>query len=205
VTFGKIRSLPVQFRIFQCISDRVRITANADGREKGMEKAPMCPLCKIRERSYDDEPPGPGGYFSYCSTCTLLSGYREHNHTYYPSPAQVKAGTFKAGHSWRTSVSVHPLWEDGVHIGFRCSEFDRCGWERRFTVEELQPCHEHKSHGGFPIETIKGLCFTGRDHRAERGECDERGYVTECGREKEREREDAANWDPGRYIDRTPR
>lgn len=170
-----------------------------------MEKAPMCPLCKIRECEFDNEPPGPGGYWSTCGTCLLLSGSREHSHTYYPSPAQVKAGTFKAGHSWRTSVSVRPLWEGGVHIGFRCSEFDQCGWEHRFTAEELQPCHEHKSHGGFPVETIKGMCFTSREHRMERGECDERGYITEFGRERERERSDAANWDPGRYVSQDER
>ena len=161
--------------------------------------APMCPLCKIRERDYDCEPPGPGSYYAFCGTCASLSGYREHNHTYYPSPAQVAAGTFKAGDSWRTLVTVRPLWEDGNHVGFRCSEFDRCGWEHRFTDEELQPCHDHRAHGGWPIETIKGKCFTMREHRIERGECDKDGYITDYGRQMDRKRSDAANWDSGGY------
>jgi hypothetical protein len=54
----------------------------------------------------------------------------------------------------------------------------------------------------YPIVKIKGLCFTSRKHRAERGECDERGYITDYGREQERLRSDAANWDPGRCIER---
>lgn len=167
-----------------------------------MDEVPLCPICKIRPCEYDDEPPGPGGYFSTCDVCLSLSGYRDHTHTYYPSPGQVAAGTYEAGHSWRTSVIVRPIWEDDAHVGFRCSAFDECGWERRFTAGELESCGEHKSHAGFPVTTIKGLCFTSREHRRERGECDERGYITEYGREQDRLRSDAANWDPGRYIER---
>lgn len=167
-----------------------------------MKKAPICPICDIRERSCDDEPPGPGSYFSTCSTCSLLSGYREHSHTCYPSPAQVAAGTFKAGHSWRTSVSVRPLWEDGRHIGFRCSEFERCGWEERFTAEDMEPCPDHT----LPYHPVpRAVCRNYRDHRQAAGECDERGYITEHGRERERLRSDAANWDPGSYVSRDAR
>lgn len=167
-----------------------------------MTKPPMCPLCKIRECGYDGEPPSPG-YFTHCDTCTILTGYQEHSHTHYPSPAQVEAGTYPAGHSHRTAVIVHPLWGDGAHVGFRCDEFDRCGWERRFTAAELEACPtEHKSHGGWPVETIRGKCFNSLEHRIERGECDDRGRITEYGRRMQREREDAANWDPGRYVSR---
>lgn len=169
-----------------------------------MKKAPICPLCKVNPREYDDEPPDPGSYYSYCGRCSSLVGTREHTHTYYGSPAQVAAGTIKAGHSWRTTVLLHPIIEDDRHVGYRCTEFDLCGWEHRFTAEELEPCHAHKSHGGFSVETIKGKCANYREHRLERGECDGRGYITEYGRKQGRLRSDAANWDPGRYIDRTP-
>jgi hypothetical protein len=35
-----------------------------------MNFEPICPMCNVRARSFDSEPPGPGGYFSNCSTCT---------------------------------------------------------------------------------------------------------------------------------------
>lgn len=162
------------------------------------EHPAICPLCKINERDWDSEPGGRGGYFSYCTTCSMLCGYREHSHTYYGSPAQVAAGTYKAGHSWRTSVSVRPLWEDGRHVGFRCSEFDRCGWEQRFTVEDMEPCKKHSKWPTLPV--LKGVCRNYQEHRQARGECDERGHITDQGREAARLRIDAANWDPGKYV-----
>lgn len=166
-----------------------------------MNPAPICSLCKIRECGRADEPPGPVSYFSRCGTCMGLSGYREHSHTYYPSPAQVAAGTFKAGHSWRTLISLRPLWEDGAHVGYRCAEFDRCGWEERFTAEDMEPCPVHTRFPDHPV--LKGVCRNRREHRP--GEFDARGHITEHGREREQLRSDAANWDPGRYVDRTPR
>ena len=113
---------------------------------------------------------------------------------------QVAAGTYKAGHSWRTLVSLEPLWEDGRHIGFRCSQFDQCAWELRFTAEELEPCPTHTRFPDYP--TLKGVCKNYLEHRRERGECDDRGYVNDHGREAEQFRLDAANWDPGRYVER---
>lgn len=168
--------------------------------EPNEEAAPICPLCGIRERSYDDEPPGPGSYFSHCTTCALLSGYRDHSHTYYPNPAQVAAGTYKAGHSWRTLVTIRPLWESGNHIGYRCSEFEQCGWEERFTADDLTPCAIHTPHPDYPFLT--GVCRDYQEHRQERGECDGRGWINDHGREQERKRSDAANWDPGGYVKR---
>lgn len=169
-------------------------------------KAPICPLCGVRERSFDGEPPlsdnWESNFYSHCYECSSLCGTREHTHTYYGSPAQVAAGTVKDGHSWRTTVTLRPIMEDGKHVGFRCLEFDRCGWEHRFTAEEFLSCSEHVTHGGFPYTTIKGMCFNSQDHRRERGECDERGYITDYGREQERLRSDAANWDPGHYVER---
>lgn len=159
---------------------------------------PICPLCGVNARERADEPGQPISYFTLCHVCTSLSGYREHTHTYYPSPAQVTAGTYEAGHSWRTAVSVRPLWEGGAHIGFRCTEFDRCGWERRFDAFELEPCDVHTGALGRPVPS--GVCRMHPDHRP--GEFDGRGHITEYGRQRERERQDAANWDPGRYIER---
>lgn len=166
-----------------------------------MTDAPMCPLCKIREREWDSEPGRyGGGYYSTCGTCSGLTRYRGHNHTHYPSPVQVSAGTYVAGASWRTAVLVRPVWEDGVHVGFRCDEFDVCGWEYPFTAAEREVCERHTEFPDHPV--IKGVCFQSREHRVERGECDERGYITEYGRRMVLEREDAANWDPGRYVSR---
>lgn len=165
-----------------------------------MQETPICPLCKIRECGRSDEGGSEMSYFSTCTECLFLSGYRDHGHTHYPSPAQVAAGTYREGQSWRTSETVRPIWEDGVHVGFRCGRFDLCGWEHRFTPEELQPC-EHDNGFGFPVKTIKGVCRNYQSHRQQRGECDERGYITEYGREQEQLRSDAANWDPGRYIE----
>lgn len=156
----------------------------------------LCPLCRVNQCDPDPEGPSPRDgvlyYSSYCTGCTLLSGYRTHTHTYYPSPAQVAAGTFKAGHSWRTLVAVRPMWESGSHVGFRCSEFGECGWKHRFTADERMLCDQHQA--------LKGMCVYHREHAQERGECDERGYITEFGREEERRRSNRDNWDPGRYI-----
>jgi len=161
-------------------------------------EAPICPLCKIRERSYDSEPGGEPGYFSHCYVCSSLSGYGVHSHTYYGSPAQVAAGTYRAGQSWRTSVSLRPLWEDGTHIGYRCTEFDRCGWEQRFTAEELAPCPTHSD----AYNTVAvGVCVNSQVHRIERGEAEApHGYITDHGRVEEQKRSDVNNWDPGRYV-----
>lgn len=165
------------------------------------QPAPLCPICKINECSWDSEPPGPGSYFSNCTTCMRLSGYRDHSHTYYPNPAQVAAGAYPAGHSWRTSVSVRPTWEGGKHTGYRCTEFGTCGWEQRFTVEDLAACDVHTQRRlGEPIPL--GVCRDYREHRQARGEVDKRGYITDHGREQYRLRSDAANWDPGRYVSR---
>ncbi len=163
---------------------------------------PICPICKVNMCEYDSEPPGPGSYSSTCFRCFSLSGYRDHSHTYYGSPAQVAAGTIAAGHSWRTAVTVRPIIEDNRHVGYRCSQFRDCGWEHRFTPEELELCPEHSEpprHGPTP----KAVCANRREHRRKRGEVDERGYITDHGRVEERRREDAANWDPGQYFERT--
>lgn len=201
--FGKIRE---RSRIFQCLPGKWRMAPNRGERNgEDMEKddAPLCPICKINPREYDSEPPGPGSYFSHCYRCSSLVGTRDHSHTYYGSPAQVAAGTYRADQSWRTTVTLHPIIENDRHVGFRCVRFDECGWEHRFTAEELEPC-SHVNNWGFPYETIKGLCANGLQHRQERGELDERGWITDYGREREQLRSDADNWDPGKYIDRTP-
>lgn len=164
-------------------------------------KAPICPLCKINEREYDSEPPGRGTYFSHCHRCSSLITQSEHNHTEYPSPVQVKAGSYRAGQSWRTSQTVVPIMESGVHVGYRCTRFEQCGWERRFTPEELEPCTEHTDRFGFPIEMIKGRCARLHVDRLALGEIDGRGYITEHGRDVEVAREIATTWDPGRYIE----
>lgn len=169
-------------------------------------EGPICPLCKIRECGRADEPgwdgtPGEPSYFSTCSTCTALSGYGVHSHTYYGSPAQVAAGTVKAGHSWRTSVSLRPTWDGGIHTGYRCTEFDRCGWEQVFTAEELKVCPAHTKFPDWPVSY--GQCFNHQEHRLERGECEPvHGYITDHGRAEESKRSDANNWDPGRYMPR---
>jgi hypothetical protein len=159
-------------------------------------KAPICPICGVNERSYDSEP-GGGGYFSHCLRCFWLINQAEHNHTIYPSPAQVAAGTYKAGHTWRTAQTVHPIIENNVHVGYRCVgvHSELCKWERRFTAEEMEPCPK-----GYP--KLRHQCHRSSEHRLERGEIDERGYLTELGRAAERAHTDATNWDPGRYIER---
>lgn len=166
------------------------------------EDEPLCPLCKTRPRSFDSEPPGPGGYSSHCTECSMLICSRDHAHTHYPNPAHVAAGAYPtAGCSWRTTVTLLPAWEDGRHVGYRCAEFSRCGWEVRFTPEERERCPTHTQHPDRPVS--KGACRDYREHRQERGEQDERGYITAYGREQEQLRSDAAVWDPGQYIERT--
>lgn len=169
-----------------------------------MEKEPICPLCGIRERSYDGEPPVKGDerdYFSHCYECSRLAGYGEHSHTYYPNPEQIKAGTFKAGHSWRTLVSLNPIMEGGEHVGYRCTQFQKCGWEHRFTAKELEICTAHTDLFGHPMgRYIKGVCVNSRTHRMERGECNEQGYITDKGRAENEKRSDAQTWDPGHYV-----
>ena len=170
-------------------------------------KAPICPLCLIRERSHDDEPGrspeyygSEANYFSTCFECCMLSGYRDHSHAYYGSPAQVAAGTFRAGYSWRTRESVQPLWESGSHVGYRCRKFAECGWEQRFTPEEREGCELHTLFPALPV--LKGVCRDYQEHRQERGECDGRGHLTDHGEAQEHLRSDAAVWDPGKYIER---
>lgn len=169
-------------------------------------KPPICPLCKVREREYDSEPPLHGGeldYFAHCGTCSALCGYRDHTHTYYPSPVQVEAGTFPAGRSWRTTVTLRPIMDAGVHVGFRCSQFELCGWEQRFTAADMELCPvAHVNNWGFTIPPrYKVLCARTFHHLRERGEIDgPHGWITEHGRKAEQERIDAANWDPGKYI-----
>ena len=158
-----------------------------------MSDAPICPLCKIREREFDSEPPGPGSYFSNCSPCSLLIGYRYHSHTHYPTEVQVKAGTFRAGHSWRTSVAMLPVFEGGAHVGYRCGRSsDRgCDYAEWFTAEEREACPTHTKFPDYPV--LKGVCHDFPEHRIERGEIDGRGYLTEFGRAEERRRSDEAN------------
>ena len=205
--FGEIRNLPIRFRISPCVPGQ-RNAMNQHKRkgedmEHETEPAPLCPLCKINPREFDYEPPGPGSYYSYCGRCSGLVGTREHTHTYYGSPAQVAAGTVRAGHSWRTTVLLHPIIEGDRHVGYRCTKFEQCGWEQRFTAKDMDPCSTHSTHPKYH-QVPKGVCVNHQEHRQARGECDERGYITDYGREQERVRSDAANWDPGRYIDRTP-
>lgn len=159
---------------------------------------PLCPLCGINPLflEYDPDSIYPPSYDTYCMRCTGLMRSGPHNHTHYPSPVQVAAGTFKAGHSWRTASQTYPLWEDGKHVGYTCADYEPCGWVGRFTPAELQPC-TLPAHKG----KIFGVCRDYREHRKHRGECDGRGWITEAGREAERDRSDAANWDPGRYIE----
>jgi hypothetical protein len=154
-------------------------------------KAPICPICEINECEWDSEPPGPGGYFDTCGRCTGLTGYRTHSHTYGPSEAQVQAGTFREGHTWRTSRLMRPIWEGGKHVGYRCADVDPCGFEERFSGDDfdLCPIHAGPRYG----QVIKGQCRNHQDHRVERGECDKRGYITEHGRREERRRADEQN------------
>lgn len=148
----------------------------------------MCPDCKIRECDQDSEPPG-GGYFSTCVTCSNLGGYRAHTHAEYPTQAQVQAGVYREGHTWRTSQTMRPLWEDGRHVGFRC--WDRaCGFEERFTADDLTPCPDHP---GLAV----WQCRNHKDHRIQRGEATQpHGYLTDKGRQADAERVNAQVWDP---------
>lgn len=159
---------------------------------------PVCPLCNIRVREFCNEPPGPGSYYSYCAMCALLVGLGDHTHTYYYSPAQVAAVPDRAGMSWRTAMVVLPLMQEGAHAGYRCRNFDQCGWEYWFAGEDLKVCTTHTRSVGSPV--LRGVCLNYPEHRLERGECYESGFITEYGREQEKIRSDAANWDPGRYI-----
>lgn len=176
-----------------------------------MDNPPICPLCGIRERMYDSEPPLSGGerdYFSHCYECSSLIRYRDHTHTFYGSPEQVAAGSVKAGHSWRTLITLHPIMVDGEPVGYRCTEFDRCGWEIFFTPEEMELCTvDHRTHNNIPIpRRIKALCRDSWDHRVERGEISlPHGYITDHGRTVEQERADANTWDPGKYVPYIPR
>lgn len=173
-------------------------------------KTPLCPLCGVREREFDGEPPlseeWENNFFGSCAECSSLVGYRDHTHTYYGSPAQVKAGTVKAGHSWRTTVSLVPIMENGTHVGFRCTQHELCGWEQRFTAADMEPCPvEHVDRYGIKHPpTYKVMCERSHpDHKRERGEIDgPHGYITEHGRAVERQRSDAENWGPGHYVAR---
>lgn len=171
-------------------------------------KAPLCRLCGVRDRQFDGEPPlskkWENNFFDRCAECASLVGYRDHTHTYYGSPAQIRAGSVKAGHSWRTTVLLVPIMDNGVHVGFRCMEFDLCGWEQRFSAADMELCDwEHRNHMRFLVPAqYKVLCTRSQDHRVANGECDERGAITEYGRQVERELSDAANWDPGHYVGR---
>jgi hypothetical protein len=64
-------------------------------------------------------------------------------------------------------VSLRPVWEDGSHVGYRCVEFDRCGWQKLFTAEERQNCGMHSAYPSLPV--LKGVCVNYREHRRERG------------------------------------
>jgi len=156
--------------------------------------APLCPLCKARDCSYTNEP-GKEGYYSTCYVCSLLTGYRDHSHVEHPSEAQVRAGTYPAGHSWRTVQILRPLWENGRHVGYRCAGHNPCGFEEWFTNEAMEPCPVHSGDPRYG-EVLRGVCLNWREHRFERGECDEKGYITEFGRREEKRRSDKANWDP---------
>lgn len=172
-------------------------------------EAPICPLCKIRTCDADTEPGREPSYYgsaasysTYCTTCSMLSGTRTHAHQHYGSPVQVAAGTVKAGHSWRTTELLRPIWRaDGKHVGFRCDKFDQCGWQHYFTPEELEPCPVHTSFPDYP--QIFGVCRDYLEHRIERGECDPhpRPYMTEFGRKESQRRSDEQVWDPGKYIE----
>ena len=171
-------------------------------------KPPICPLCKINECDQDTEPGREWQYYesreSYsltCMRCQFLATSREHSHQHYPSPAQIKAGTWAAGHSWRTSEMADPVWTDGKHTGYRCRKFSDCGWERVFTAEEMEHCTAHVQDPGVPRDIIKAVCHNSRFHRLERGEVyPPHGYITDHGREVERAHSDATVWDPGRYT-----
>lgn len=164
---------------------------------------PICALCGVRERALDTGALAYGsdqGYFLYCTRCSLLCGHQYHTHTYYGSPEQIKDGTVKGGHSWRRSVTLYPIIENDIHVGFRCKEFSRCDWEQRFTAEDMEMCPiEHISPNGIREQPlINFMCQQWRrDHRLERGEISPHGDITEYGRKAEQERYDAANWDPG--------
>lgn len=172
-------------------------------------QAPICPLCKINECDQDTEPgrdwryyESPESYSSMCTRCMFLSTTREHSHQHYPSPAQVKAGTWEAGHSWRTAEMVRPVFTDGKHTGYRCERFEDCGWERVFTAEEMEECPDHVTEYGLSYSVMKAVCHNSRRHRLERGEVElPHGYITDHGREVERIHSDATVWDPGKYIE----
>lgn len=153
------------------------------------EAAPKCPICLVNDRDWDSEPPGPGSYFSHCTRCSLMSGYRDHSHTYRYSATVVQANNLDPNHSWRTAQVMRPLWEDGRHVGYRCdgrSGEHACNYVERFTGTDLEPCAIHR-------DLVKGACRNHQEHRQERGEVDERGHITDFGRREERRRQDAAN------------
>lgn len=162
--------------------------------------APICHNCGVRECGFDSEGGGPVSYSDLCTRCSMLHTQTEHSHTYYGSPAQVAAGTYRAGHSWQTAVSARAIIENDRHVGYRCTRFELCGWERRYTAAELVPCREHTGPTGDPSPL--GACSDAKSHRVGRGEVDPvSGFLTEHGRTAEWQRIMAANWDPGEYVD----
>lgn len=155
--------------------------------------APICPVCEVNERELDTEPgglPGPW-YFSLCGRCTRLMGYRRHAHRFRGSAAQLKAGTYRSGHSWTTFQTMRPLFSEGEHVGYICSGHRPCGFTERFTAEDLEMCPEH--------DTVKGVCKWAIAHHAHRGEVRRAdGSLTDLGRSIEREIVDSqVREDPG--------
>jgi hypothetical protein len=152
--------------------------------------APKCPLCLVNDRDWDSEPPGPRSYFAHCTECALLSGYREHSHTYRYSEAQLRKNPqYRADHTWRTSQTMRPVWDSGRHVGYRCAgghHDGACSYLETFSAVDRQECATHPG-------MLRGVCRNFREHRFERGECDEHGYVTEFGEQEAKRRADAAN------------
>lgn len=74
----------------------------------------LCPLCGRESRF-------PGGYM-HCSSCGLLTGYRQHAHTHRTTPAQEAAGL--APNEWQTSAMMFPAYFAQAHVGWDCGKCD---------------------------------------------------------------------------------
>lgn len=155
--------------------------------------APICPICKVNEREMDTEPGGAPepGFFSHCYRCASLMGYRMHAHIFRGSAAQLKAGTFRSGHSWVTSQTMRPVFSKGEHVGYICSGNRPCGFMEHFTAEDREMCPDH--------HTVKGVCKWNLAHYEHLGEVRRPdGAITDLGRSIEREIADSqVREDPG--------
>lgn len=84
--------------------------------------APICPSCRVRECEYDGDPESRPGYYSFCTTCSLLRSAAPW------CPCRVIQGH-------HTATKTAPVVDaSGELLGYRCPDCHKqatqIGWAR---------------------------------------------------------------------------